>query len=182
MPEDKLDALRSAVKNVRDLTLEAEGLEARAKEKRATIDGLLKQTLPELFDTSGVPSITIAAEGNMPAYEARCIPYYHANIKKDWPVEQRTAAFTWLQDNGCQDLIKTSITVELGLGDRDKVKGVTDALNQLKVPYNEELGVPWSTLTSFVKEQVEKHNTIPPLEKLGATIGRVVKFGMPKKK
>jgi hypothetical protein len=173
---DKLDRLREATKHLRNLTLEANDLEVQLKSRKGEIDTMTKSTLPALFEEAGVTSIGIEAEGNMPAYEARTQPYYHANIKADWEPEKKNEAFTWLTDHGHGDLIKAVITVEFGRGEYGTMKKVEDWLRESKVVYTNDRAVPWATLTAFVKEQITKHNTIPPLETLGATVGKVVKL------
>jgi hypothetical protein len=173
---DKLDRLREATKHLRNLTLEAEAREADLKLCKSQIDAMVKSTLPALFEEAGVTSIGIEAEGNMPAYEAKAQPYYHANIKADWEPEKKNEAFTWLTDHGHGDLIKSIITIEFGRGEYGTMKKVEDWLKKSKVLYTNDRAVPWASLTAFVKEQITKHNTIPPLEILGATVGKVVKL------
>jgi hypothetical protein len=174
--QDKLDQLREAAKKLRDHTLHAADLEDQLKKTKAEITKLTKVELPALFELAGVTSIGIEPEGNMPAYEARAKPYYHANIASDWEPQRREAAFTWLTDNGHGDMIKGVITVQFGLGDEPLMRRVEQGLIKAGVPYTKEQSVPWSTLTSFVKEQITRCNTTPPLELLGATVGRVVKL------
>jgi IS1 family transposase len=173
---DKLDRLREAAKRLRNLKLEAGDLEARLESRKGEIDTMVKSTLPALFEEAGVMSIGIEAEGNMPAYEAKAWPYYHANIKADWEPEKKNEAFTWLTDHGHGDLIKAVITIEFGQGEYGTRKKVEDWLRKSKVLYTNDRTVPWASLTAFVKEQITKHNTIPPLETLGATVGKVVKL------
>ena len=50
-----------------------------------------------------------------------------------------------------------------------------------KIEYSNKFGVPWNTLTAFVKEQIEEKKVTPPLELLGATVGRVVQVVKQKK-
>lgn len=179
---DKLDQLRNAARTMRDLDMEIDSLEELIVDKKAQLNEMKFKQLPDLFDEAGVRAVTIEAEGNMPAYEAKASPYYHANIKNDWPDEQKIAAFNWLENEGHGDLIKTVLKIELGRGDREKAKLVEDALVSMKIDYDRDLTVPWNTLTSFVREQVEEQHTTPPLELLGATVGRVVKLKAAKAK
>jgi len=174
--QDRLEEVREAAKRLRDLALSAASLEERLKQIREQKRNIEMQELPDLFDTAGVTSITLAAEGNLPEYTCKVSPYYHANIRADWPPQKKEAAFTWLRDHGSGDLIKQVFTIELGMGMDKQAKAIQAALNKLKVKYNQEQSVPWNTLTSFVKEQIEKHQETPPLETLGATVGRIAKI------
>ncbi len=127
--------------------------------------------------------------------------YYHANIKAEWPEEQRQKAFDWLEENGHGDLIKTEFYIqfprfmlpvarwltehvaglrpELTLMEptgRGKNKTIKEVTKVVEIPGAKvDLGVPWNTLTAFVKEQVEKGAKLP-LDTLGATVGKIVKI------
>jgi hypothetical protein len=110
--------------------------------------------------------------------------YYHANIKAEWPEEQRQAAFQWLTDNGHEDLIKTVFTIQFPRRMYEVALWLSEKVKTLRFPGKGKeiampdasvaLGVPWNTLTAFVREQVEAGNELP-LETLGATVGWIVK-------
>jgi hypothetical protein len=174
--QDKLEALRNAVRRQRDLQLEIRELQQLLSDKNKALSDMEMRELPDLFYAAGVDSVGITAEGNLPAYDATMRPFYHANIKADWPDEQKSDAFKWLDKEGHGDLIKTMIKVELGRGERKQAIKLEKALQEMGIDYSSELGVPWNTLTAFVKEQIEKHQTVPPLDLLGASVGTVVKL------
>lgn len=177
---DKLDKARDAVRRVRDLKSEKEDAERRVKEIGAAIQELEHKELPELFDDAKIKGLELAAEGNQPAFVAKVQSYYRVNIAADWPDEKRGEAFAWLAKNGHEGMIKTVITIELGLGQRAVAKKVQAALKKLKVGYSASMGVPWNTLTAFVREQIEEKQAPVPLDTLGATVGRVVRLTKPK--
>lgn len=172
--EDKLDKLRSSLRVVRDLERELADLNEMVSERSAKILDMKMKSLPDLFAEAGVDNIGLPAEGNLPAYDVELKPYYKANIAVDWPDDKRQTAFAWLDDNGHGDLIKSMFVVSLGRDDRTRAKKVEKALEKLGVPFSVELGVPWNTLTAFVKERIEKHKESPPLETLGAIVGKIV--------
>lgn len=170
--ENQLEKVRDAVRRARDIDFKMSELSEQQRALGAEKQEMLHRTLPDLFDEVGIRGIDLEAEGNMPGYDTEVRPYYHANIRD----ENAEAAFAWLEKEGHGDLIKTVITVELGRGERKLARAVESALKKLKVDYGRKLGVPWNTLTAFVKEQIEDHGTTPPLDLLGATVGRVVKL------
>lgn len=172
-PKDKLDAVRAAVAEVRDLRVQKASLEERAKEIGRAIYEAEHKTLPELFDAAQMTKIGLEPAGNLPGFVAEVAPYYHANISADWPEEKRAEAFGWLTKKKHGDLIKTQITVELGRGTEKIRKKVEAFLKKNKIPYGNVLTVPWNTLTAFVKTEVAAGRAVP-LDTLGATIGRVV--------
>ena len=175
VPEDKLEKARDYLRQSRDLDKEVRDLAERLKERQASLLTLKQKTLPDFFNEIGIDNLGLPAEGNLPAYDAKLVPYYHANIGADWDTERQEAAFGYLAaQEGGEAMIKTVITVELGRGDRKVAEKVEAALDKIKVPYSRKLGVPWNTLTAWVKEQIERHKTTPDLNLLGATVGSVV--------
>ena len=119
--------------------------------------------------------------------------YYHANIKADWPPEKREEAFKYLEEIGSGDLIKTEVVFLFGRKDLKKVRWLQAFIETLK-HYLTQVGgepadipeptvgmaVPWNTLTAWVKEQLEGGLAVD-LDKVGATVGQVVKI-KPRKK
>lgn len=179
--EDKLDKVRDGVRRMRDLRARRADLEEQVAETGRLLYELEFSELPSLFDEARVTNIGLEPEGNQPGVVAKVAPYYKANIAADWSEEKKSAAFEWLDKNGHGGLIKTIISVELPRGSRGLAKQVKSALKKLRVPYTENPGVPWNTLTAFVREQIEGGNTVP-LDTLGATVGRVVKITEAKEK
>lgn len=176
VPEDKLDKLRAAVREVRDLRRDEQDLTERLAQVKAQINEREGKTLPDLFTEAKVDHIGLEAEGNLPAYDAEMKPYYHANISAEWPMEQQQKGFDWLDENKFGDLIKSMYVVMVPRGARAKALEVEEALEKLGVEYEVKLGVPWNTLTAWLKERVEKFKSTPPLDLLGATVGKVVKL------
>ncbi len=208
--EDKLTKLREAVAKARELEAVKRDMEERLKQTNIALQTEYFKTLPDLMDEIGVPSLTLAAEGNFPGVVADVGPYYRANIPADWPPEKRAEAFRWLDANGHGDLIKTEVILSFAREDRPLALAFQGLLQN--IPPTEiisaviasgavekfggdvaffqkavEAGsalpnvasketIPWATLTSWPKEQVEKIKIVPPLETLGATVGRVVKL------
>lgn len=174
--EDKLERVRDSLRTYRDLLREEEDLKARLKATGEQIAAMKTKTLPDLFTEVGVDKLGLPAQGNLPAYDAKLVPYYFANISAEWPPEQQARGYDWLDSNGHGDLIRSTYTVFVGKDDRATALMVESALRALKVDFTIKLAVPWNTLTAWLKEQVEKKQTTPPLDLLGATVGSVVKL------
>jgi hypothetical protein len=182
-PSDKLDALRQECERLRDDDLEVADLEARLEAVKARRQKRLTETVPDLMDQVGVPEIVIAAAGNKPAARVSIEPYYKANIAADWEEDKRRAAFDWLDADGSGDLIKTVVTVGFPREDRSRALEVVAAIRKLGVD-SIEVGeaVAWGTLTAWLKERHKANGKLPPLDVLGATIGRVAKIKPVKEK
>jgi len=192
--EDKLDRLRVLVGAARDIQMmvtqkeeEIDALKARLTKAR-TLD------IPQFMEDNGIPAITLGAEGNAPAVECVRVPFYQANIKTDWEPQRRDAAFAYLEKIGEGDLIKTTITYFFPKEDQgatgdfiEKVsklkivkkvgkakKGAKQKVEAVRVPTPViERGVPWNSLTAWLKRKVENDKFVPDLEKIGAFVGTV---------
>jgi hypothetical protein len=66
------------------------------------------------------------------------------------------------------------LTLPFNREERKKAVSVKEALEKKGLEVSVKENVHSATLTAWLKEQVEKHHTIPELDKIGGTIGRVV--------
>jgi len=181
-PKDKLEFVRNQIRAMRDLDQAISDAEEKYK-------GLVRQrtememvTLPDLFAQLNLTHIGLAKEGNQPPYEAKLKDYYKATISAKWSPERREEALEWVEDKGLGDIIKTVISVELGLGTeaiRDLVVGL---LKSNGIHFSEYRTVPWNTLTSALKEMYQRGETLSDaeLQTIGATVSKIVKL-TPKK-
>ena len=156
-------------------------LEEELKEAKAHKLKLTMKDLPAYMETIGQDRVGLAVYGVDIVVE----DYYHANIAADWDEEKRQKAFRWLEKNGHGDLIKAELTALFPRTLLELARWIRAKIYKLKLPkkFREVVlpeivikeTVPWNTLTSFVKEQVEKGEKLP-LETLGATVGKVAKI------
>lgn len=172
--EDKLEIVRQKVAEVRDAELRLEDLEEQVSLLKKQLDRIYKEELPSLMDEAGVDSLGIPASGNHPAFDAKLSPFYSANIAASWDAERRAQGFRWLEENGHGDLIKTEVAVSFARGDHEEAKKLLHELSAKGVKPSLKESVHAQTLTAWLREQVESGGEIPPLEKIGGYIGRVV--------
>lgn len=156
-------------KAMRDLNLEIKELEERLAEKQKLLNKLSMTDLPDLFSQHNIRSLGLEAEGNLPAYDLKAAPYYHAVLPKD-----DDAGLRWLEEEGHGDMIKRQYIVNLAMDTEEEAKELRAFLEEHDLAFDEKETVPWATLTAFVKEQIEKRNKTPPLDILGAFVGRKV--------
>ncbi len=207
VPKDKLDQIRAMAKNMRNLKQEIEDDTARLNEKKQQLFNLTTQTLPEMFAEADISSISLEPEGNNPGVDLDSVMNYKAVLPKNEETgEVLPAGLDWLERNQHGDLIKRVFTIELPMDSVDQAKalraflsGKLPVIKETKTkeksktkkkepakpkkfifPYVEERTVHWTTLTSFVKEQIEKHKKVLPLDILGATVGKIVKLKVKK--
>jgi hypothetical protein len=177
LPKDKLDKIRAQCKVMRILTMEIRDAEHALAEKKKQLSTLQTKTLPELFAENNIPSITIGAEGNLPAMTLESKPFYKAVLP-----ENSDPGLRWLEKHGHGDLIKRVFKINLPMDSKKQADQVRKLVQRLDLAYEEKEDVPWASLTAFVKEMIEKRKKAVPLEILGAMIGRIVKIKQEREK
>ncbi len=170
LPQDKLDEIVNLIGDVNKIDEVTATLEARLSQLNAKRYEILHTALPDILEAAGVLRVTTEL------YDVQLTSYYAANIPVSWPEERRRAAFDWLIDNGHGDLIKTEITAVFGKSEYDQATALLQQLNDDGVSANMKENINHNTLKSWLKEQVEKYNTIPPLDIIGGVVGRVAKI------
>ncbi len=178
---DRLDQLRDECRRVRDDDAELADLVARIEEIKSRRTMRLRETIPDLMDQCGVPSISLAAEGNLPAVEIAIRPHYSANIaaplgpknKKGWPEEKRQAAFAWLDQNGAGDLIKTTVEIFFPRDRRASAVKFVDDLKVQGLDVEVSEAVASQTLTKWLGETHRAGGALPPLDLIGGFVGRI---------
>ena len=178
---DKLLRLKKTVAELRDLEFQRDDIEKQKAELGRKIHEIKTKTLVDQFDEVGISNIGIPAAGNLPAYEIELVDHVKANLgnldEKEFP-----KAIAWLEKKNLGDMIKTSIAIDFGMGrdEETKRKKLVAFLEKSKIPYSSSFGVPWNTLTAFVKGQLKEKKPVP-LKLLGATVERTASLIKPKK-
>jgi len=168
--EDKLIAIRDKIREARNLQLEKTEHEERLEVIKNKLTYIQQQELPEMLNQAGIDRLGLESEGNYSAYDLKLRPYYYANIKND--EETAPEAYSWLIKSGHEDLLRTTYTVIFKKGTPTAlIRKFETLLDRLQIPFNKVFGVPWNTLTAFLKEQVEIKKTIPPLHLMNGKIG-----------
>jgi len=185
--QDKLDIIRNACKHARGLIFEIQQLQENLRERNKEFSELRYEKLPTLFAQNGVDRIDLQAEGNLPAYTVAMADHFHANIKAEWPQDQKDAAFDWLENKGLGDLIKRIIEIRLGLDEVKLYQQIMTAL--LKIPkirehLHETRSVPWNTLSSWLREEYKQGGELGDidLQRIGGFVGKVVNLKPSKEK
>jgi hypothetical protein len=104
--------------------------------------------------------------------------FYGASIK----VENRSAAYLWLEAQGHESLIKTKVVTDFGKGHNEREEAKKFKQDLLADGFNASLdeSVHHSTLKAFVKEQIEQGVVLPDL--FTVFIGERAEITLPKKK
>jgi hypothetical protein len=172
--EDQLAAIRKKAREARDAKLEKEAAILRIEQLNLQIVRIEQGELPDLMEAAHLFSLGLEAEGNLPAYALELSPYYYANIKNE--DEFAPKAYDYLIKNGHGAMIKRSYEISFGRGEDKKAAAFEKLLNSKKYPFTVKVGVPWNTLTAWLKEQVEKFKNVPPLDLMNGKVGKVAKL------
>ncbi len=175
---DKLAILSATATAARDLELEVVDLEAQLKVRKDALHKLYFETLPDLLDDVGFDRIGVPASGNKPGVDYRMRPYFSANIAASWPQTKRQQAFDLLAKLRAEDLIKTEVSVKLPKGSIAIAKKFVDAGKAiLGITPDLKQTVHAQTLTAWLRDLYDRGLHLPTsdLEKLGASIGRIVR-------
>jgi hypothetical protein len=148
------------------LEQQVQEIEDRLKDKKEQLKKVQEFDLPEAMAEVGVASFTMAN-----GCKVNVKPYYSGKIDE----ENCDACFGWLRDNEFGDLIKHELTIGLPKGEDEKAKELTATLRAMGLGYKDKEGVHPSTLSAFIREQVEKGAAFP-LETFKAYIGRKAKI------
>ena len=182
---DKLDLIHRKMREARDLKLEIRDLEEELKAKKNKYNEVTMRDLPDMMMDVRQNYLELPAEGNHPAVAFRVKPYYKANIDNNDP--NSVKAYQWLEEHGEGDIIKRQVTANLGKDSGSEYAEITEFLENLDIPYESKFGVPWNTLTAWLKDRHQRwlgqqgksirsdeSIDMPPLELFGAFIGQVV--------
>ncbi len=175
---DLLEKMRDMIREWRGLSAAISDLEDRlsaAKSQRLAVE---RQHLPELFAEAGVGGVSVDAEGNLPAVEAKLVPYCRASIPVGWPPERKDEAFKTLDRLGLSDLVTTEVKVAFG---REESLEAERLAHKLKLGgYKPEIDrrVHHASLTSAVAELSSGVSAVSPsdLSSIGAEVGHFVKI------
>lgn len=184
---DKLDIITRKMRETRDLKLQIEDLNTTLQAANSRLLTLTQRELPDLMNEVSQSILKLPAEGNHPPFVFKLKDFYKANIQNE--KETAPLAYQWLEDHGEGDLIKRTISVSLGKDSQELQDRILDFLDEQGVDPETKYGIPWNTLTSWLRERhkqwlaqqqtqvtVEDYIEMPPLEIFGATIGQVVEM------
>ena len=166
LPSDKgLSKISHLAERLIDMEEQIEEAEARLKILKEQAREIAERQLPDAMAEIGMAKFSLT-DGS----EVTVKPYYSAKIGED----KREECFTWLQDHGHEALIKEEVSIAFNRGEHERAEKFKNQLEQQGIEFNGKLGVHPSTLTAFVREQVESGSEFP-LELFNVYIGQIAK-------
>lgn len=175
-PEDALEFVQKLGAEVNLINERLAKWEEKANELAARKNEILGKILPDFMDEKRLDDFTV--DGRKFSVDN----YYKANIPKDNP----DPGHDWLEEHGYGDLIRNTIVVTLPKDSEEMAKEIETYIRQRyqEATVKRERAVPWATLTAWLKElwnSTDPEKKLPPLDIMGATVGRIVKVKEPKK-
>lgn len=122
------------------------------KDAKAEQTRLSEEVIPALMSEAGVSRLDLS-DGSV----VKVSPYYYAKI----PEDKKADAFEWLRKNNFGDLVKHNISVAFSKGEDSEAVKLKAELESKGLHVDQKEDVHWQTLRGFVREQIEKNNTIP---------------------
>ena len=147
-----VDTLASYCRELQTYEEEIAELEEQIKKKREKADKISSEIIPNMLAEQGLSSLKLA-DGS--AVEVK--KSYSCTIKKD-DIE---SAYTWLRENGLEDIIKNEVFVTFGKGEDNKAKDLLDLAEQSGYEPQQKSKVEPMTLKALYRERVEAGLDMP---------------------
>ena len=135
--------------------------EEQLKQLKSDKQRLSIETIPELMDEMGIERLDV--DGATVTLK----PFVSASI----PSDRRQEAYTWLRENGLDDIIKNDVILSFSRGEDNVAGSLMGELEQRGFHPESKTHIHSMTLKAFVKERVEKGLPID-LDLFGAFVAR----------
>ena len=143
---DKGKTLSNLVRQLRRLEDEITDGDAHIKALKGEKHKLTTELIPALMSEMGTERIDV--DGVAVTIKA----IVHASI----PEDRRQEAFSWLRENGHEDIIKNDVVLSFGKGQDNVVKSLVSGLRGDGFDPELKVHVHPMTLKAFIREQLEK--------------------------
>jgi regulator of replication initiation timing len=157
--------LSQLVQNLRNVENQIEDAENHVKALKQEKHRLSVENIPALMDEMGVERLDVDGL----TVERKMI--VSASIPKD----RKDEAYSWLRENGCDDIIKNDVTCSFGKGQDNSAKNVIAILQDAGFDPATKTHVHPSTLKAFVRERVTDGKPID-LDMFGAFISNAAQL------
>jgi len=157
--------LSQLVRNLRNVEQQIEDAENHLKSLKAEKHRLSVENIPQLMDEMGVERLDVDGV----TVERKMI------VSASIPAARKDEAFSWLRDNGLDDIIKNDVTCSFGKGEDNIAGDVVGLLQERGFDPKTKTHVHPSTLKAFVKERVTDGKPID-LDMFGAFISNAAQI------
>lgn len=154
--KDELEQLSSLMEQWEWLKLNEQVLQEAVKKNAADIERLECEAIPGLMAAAGNIEKFKLSDGRSVSLKDEL----YANISE----ANRASAFAWLESHNLGDVIKDTLTVQLGKGKQadQRSKSLMEYLDGLGVTtYQRKRAVAPNTLQALLREQIEEGRDVP---------------------
>ena len=151
--------LSEMVRKLRSIDTRIEEVEETLKGLKQDRQKLTTELIPGVMDEMGVERLDVDGV----TVTRKLI--VSASISE----EKREAAFSWLRENGLDDIIKNDVVVSFGKGQDNSAKNAVEILREQGFDPDVKTHIHPQTLKAFVKERVEDGKPID-LDMFGAYV------------
>lgn len=165
-----LAELAKVAKESVDLETEINKDVVALEEKNAKLAKMRRVVIPEMMATLGMEEFKLT-DGSTVSVKS--------DIKCGISEANKPAAYSWLEANNFDGIVKTNVKAEFGKGEMEDAKKALEALEAAGVHGSLDRSIHPATLKSFVKEQLEAGMNIP-METFGVFEFKEAKIKLPK--
>jgi hypothetical protein len=157
--------LSDLVRALRNVEQQIDDTENHLKALKQQKHKLSVENIPSLMDEMGVDRIDV--DGVTVTRKMMV----HASI----PVDRKEDAFSWLRENGLDDIIKNDVSISFGKGEDNMAGDVVGLLQERGFDPQTKTHIHPSTLKAFVKERLENGKPID-LDMFGAFVANAAEI------
>lgn len=129
-----------------------------------------EQQIPEVMQQAGLSELKTSSGAKLKLQDS---------VRASISAAKREDAHRWLSENGCGDLIKHTVKVQLGRGEQATHRALIETLESAGLAYTDDQRVAPPTLKKFVKDRLEEGGELP-MELFGASVFTRAKIEAPK--
>lgn len=160
--DEEISGIAALAKRAKTLEKDIEDNETVLKGLKEQYRKLTEEALPEALAGMNMKKF-VMDDGS--SIEIK--PFYSASITE----ARRAEAYAWLRDHGFDDIIKNTVSVRFGRGEDELCARLLNLLRQNGYPADQAEKIEPMTLKAWVKEQIERGNTLDS-ELFGVYIGQ----------
>lgn len=154
----------------RQLKARRDELQEQLKDVTDSVRQMEDETIPNLMDEAGVISL------ETDDVDLSLKQIIQANIASGWPEEKRRAGFDYIIELGEGDLIRAEVRVDIDRQDDqlaiERARALARNLEHNGYAATTKEGIPFQTLSAWLRRWIDSGHPLPDLEKIGGFIGR----------
>lgn len=162
-----LERLTMLAADARELTSEIDKDTIALEEKKGRLTRILTERIPNIMDSLGMELFRLQDGAEISVKD---------DVKCSLSEDRKPAAFTWLEENDYDGIIKTTVTAAFNKGEIEQAKKALEILSASGFLAELDRTIHPQTLKAFVKERLEIADSGFPVETFGVFEYRIAKI------